>query len=64
MGFGKQCQARQRRPVHSTGMKKLSIRNILVPVDFSKMSVQAIETAKRLARRFGGSVHLVHVYQF
>jgi nucleotide-binding universal stress UspA family protein len=64
MGFGKQCQAGQRRPVHSIGMKKLSIQNILVPVDFSKMSVQAIETAKRLARRFGGSVHLVHVYQF
>ena len=46
------------------GMKKLSIRNILVPIDFSKMSIDAIETAKRLARRFGGSVHLVHVYQF
>lgn len=45
-------------------MEKLSIRNILVPIDFSTMSIQAIETAKRLARRFGGSVHLVHVYQF
>lgn len=28
------------------------------------MSVQTIETAKRLAQRFAGSVHLVHVYQF
>src|SRR5207249_4137115 len=46
------------------GMKKLSIRNILVPIDFSQMSIDAIETAKRLARRFGGSVHLVHVHQF
>lgn len=45
-------------------MKKPIIQNILVPIDFSKMSVQAIETAKRLAQRFGGSVHLVHVYQF
>jgi nucleotide-binding universal stress UspA family protein len=45
-------------------MKKLSIRNILVPIDFSKMSIQAIETAKRVALRFGGSVHLAHVYQF
>jgi nucleotide-binding universal stress UspA family protein len=44
-------------------MEKLSIRNILVPIDFSKMSVQAIETAKRLARRSGGSVYLVHVHQ-
>jgi nucleotide-binding universal stress UspA family protein len=45
-------------------MKKLSIRNILVPIDFSKMSIQAIETAKRLGERFGGSIHLVHAYQF
>lgn len=45
-------------------MEKLNIRNILVPIDFSKMSIQAIETAKRVALRFGGSVHLAHVYQF
>jgi nucleotide-binding universal stress UspA family protein len=50
--------------VHFAAMKKLNIRNILVPIDFSKMSIQAIETAKRLAQRFGGNVHLVHVYQF
>ncbi len=43
-------------------MKKLSIRNILVPIDFSKMSIQAIDTAKRLARRFGATVHLAHVH--
>jgi len=30
-------------------MKKLSIQNILVPIDFSKMSIQAIETAKGCA---------------
>jgi nucleotide-binding universal stress UspA family protein len=45
-------------------MEKLNIQNILVPIDFSKMSIEAIETAKRLARRFGSNVHLVHVYQF
>jgi nucleotide-binding universal stress UspA family protein len=45
-------------------MKKTSIRNILVPIDFSKMSIQAIETAKGLAQRFGATVHLVHVHQF
>ncbi|HEY2143829.1 MAG TPA: universal stress protein [Candidatus Udaeobacter sp.] len=44
-------------------MKKLSIQNIVVPVDFSKMSVQAIKTASRLARRFGASIHLAHVRQ-
>ena len=45
-------------------MEKLSIRNILVPIDFSKMSVQAIETAKRLAERFGAAVHLAHVHHW
>ncbi|MBX6326041.1 MAG: universal stress protein [Chthoniobacterales bacterium] len=45
-------------------MEKLRIRNVLVPIDFSKMSIDAIAAAKRLSRRFGGTVHLVHVYQF
>lgn len=42
-------------------MKKLEIKNILVPVDFSRMSNQGIETAKRLARSFGARVHVAHV---
>ena len=46
------------------GMKTLSIRNILVPIDFSRMSIQAIETAKAFARHFGAAVHLAHVRQF
>jgi nucleotide-binding universal stress UspA family protein len=44
-------------------MKKLSIRNILVPTDFSKMSLQVIEPAKWLAGRFAASIHLVHVHE-
>ena len=44
-------------------MKTLSVRNIVVPIDFSKMSVQAIQIAKQLARRFGASIHLAHVRQ-
>src|SRR5215831_16366520 len=44
-------------------MKKLSIRNVLVPIDFSTISIQTIETAKRLAHRFDASIHLVHVHQ-
>jgi nucleotide-binding universal stress UspA family protein len=44
-------------------MKTLNIQNIIVPIDFSKMSIQAIETAKRLAGRFAASIHLVHVRQ-
>jgi nucleotide-binding universal stress UspA family protein len=42
-------------------MKTLSVRNIVVPIDFSKMSVQAIQISKQLARRFGASIHLAHV---
>lgn len=44
-------------------MKKASIKNILVPIDFSRMSIQGIETAKRLGRRFGAAIHLAHVYE-
>jgi nucleotide-binding universal stress UspA family protein len=64
MAFGKQRQAKQPRGVHAIGMKKLSIQNIVVPIDFSKMSIQAIKTASRLARRFAALVHLAHVRQF
>jgi nucleotide-binding universal stress UspA family protein len=45
-------------------MKKLSIQNIVVPIDFSNMSIQAIKIATRLARRFAASIHLAHVRQF
>jgi nucleotide-binding universal stress UspA family protein len=45
-------------------MKKLSIRNVLVPIDFSTISIQTIETAKRLAHRFDASIHLVHVHHW
>lgn len=44
-------------------MKKASIKNILVPIDFSRMSIQGIETAKRLGRRFGAAIHVAHVFQ-
>src|SRR5215475_1997081 len=42
-------------------MKTLRIQNIVVPIDFSKMSVQAIQIARQLARRFGASIHLAHI---
>jgi len=44
-------------------MKRASIRNILVPIDFSGLSIQGIEIAKRLGRRFGAAVHVAHVYE-
>jgi nucleotide-binding universal stress UspA family protein len=42
-------------------MKILNIQNILVPIDFSTMSIQAVTTARRLARRYGAGIHLAHV---
>jgi nucleotide-binding universal stress UspA family protein len=45
-------------------MKTKGVRNVLVPVDFSKMSTHAIETAKRLAGRLGAGVHLAHIHHW
>ena len=45
-------------------MKKVRIRNILVPIDFSQMSIEAIEIAKGLAQRFGATIHLLHVHHW
>ena len=42
-------------------MKTLNIQNIIVPIDFSKLSMEAIQIAKQLARRLGASIHLAHV---
>ena len=44
-------------------MRAPDIRSILVPIDFSTMSIGAIKTAVRLARRFSASIHLAHVRQ-
>ncbi len=50
------------RAFNSLIMKHTSIQTILVPVDFSKMSGGSIETAKRLGRRFGATIHLAHIH--
>lgn len=39
------------------------VRNILVPVDFSRHSLEAIENAVGLARQLGGRVMLLHVIE-
>jgi nucleotide-binding universal stress UspA family protein len=44
-------------------MKKLGIKNILVPIDFSKLAIQGIETAKRLGRSFDAAIHVAHVFE-
>jgi nucleotide-binding universal stress UspA family protein len=64
MAFGKQWRACCALPDHVQDMKKPNIRNILVPIDFSNLSVLAVETAKGLARRFDATIHLAHVHEF
>jgi nucleotide-binding universal stress UspA family protein len=43
--------------------KGLQIRNVLVPIDFSTTSLEAIECALPLIKRFGADLHLVHVFE-
>lgn len=40
---------------------QLHIRTILVPVDFSRASIQALKYTIPLAQEFGATIHLVHV---
>ena len=42
-------------------VKRLTIRQILVPIDFSEMSIGAIQPAKNLAQRFQANVHLANI---
>jgi len=64
MAFGNQWQASSPREFRVLPMKKPSIQNILVPIDFSKMSIDAIGTAQCLADRSDAAIHLTHVHQF
>jgi nucleotide-binding universal stress UspA family protein len=40
----------------------IAFRNIILPTDFSKNAAAAAPFAGELARRFGGSIHLIHVF--
>ena len=40
------------------------IDNILVPLDFSRASLKALEYALPLADRFGAKLHLVHAFEY
>ena len=42
---------------------KLQIRNVLVAIDFSAPSLEAIEAALPLIKHFGADLHLVHVFE-
>lgn len=45
-------------------MKKPAIQKILVPIDFSSPSIEALRAANALARHFSAMIHLGHVYTF
>ena len=57
----------RRTSVHSQRagerIRHLEIRNLLVAMDFSTSSLQAIEFALPLAKRFGADLHMVHVLE-
>lgn len=42
-------------------MKKLNIRKLLVPVDFSSNSMNALQTAAAIAKRHDAAIHLLYV---
>jgi nucleotide-binding universal stress UspA family protein len=46
-----------------TKAANLKIKNVLVPIDFSERSLDALETALRLTKRIGAQLHLIHVYE-
>jgi nucleotide-binding universal stress UspA family protein len=53
-----------RTGIHAQDMKKPAIQNILVPIDFSRSSIEALRAANTLARQFSAAIHLGHVYLF
>jgi nucleotide-binding universal stress UspA family protein len=59
-------RSRERKQLVSpqTRPKRLTITSILVPIDFSPASFNALDFALPLAERFDASVHLVHVFDF
>ena len=48
-----------RRPIPA----EIQLKRILVPVDFSAPSQEALRFARRLARSFGGDITLLHVVE-
>jgi nucleotide-binding universal stress UspA family protein len=54
-------QVQRSRKRDSALIKALTVRRILVPIDFSPESLKTLLYAKRLAERFKAKLHLVHV---
>ena len=47
--------------VSGFSMPEIKIESILVPLDFSELSLEALRYATTMAKKFGAGVHLVHV---
>lgn len=58
-GPGRSTRPRVAKP----DIKTLRIRNVLVPTDFSQPSLEAVEFALPLLKKFGADLHLVHVFE-
>ena len=56
-------QTAARPQTHRAGNKPLEIHNVLVPIDFSEPSLEAIEFALPLLKQFGADLHLAHVFE-
>ena len=63
-GVGQRLSKRQIATRNSAFAEELKIDTVLVPIDFSRASLQAIPWAKFFARATDGTIHLVHVHGF
>jgi nucleotide-binding universal stress UspA family protein len=51
------------KPAAASKLPRPQIRSVLVPIDFSQPSLTAIEMALPLIKRFGATLHFVHVFE-
>ncbi|HSQ76385.1 MAG TPA: universal stress protein [Bacteroidota bacterium] len=59
----KRVRIRRTVPAQGSPISNLGIRSILVPIDFSVHSKNALKYAVPMARQFGASLHLVYVVE-
>lgn len=53
----------KRSGAEGRAQKALNLKNVLVPIDFSEPSLEAVEAALPLAKEFGAELHLIHVFE-
>ena len=44
-------------------LNQMRLKNILVPIDFSTYSINALKLAKEIARKAEGTIYLLHVIE-